>query len=509
MVRKLQMFKPRLFLAIIYLAIVSNAVLAIAPDTVWTRRYNGPADDIDYAFGCAVDNSGNLYVTGASNFDYLTLKYNTITGDTIWSAQYANANNGWDIAYCCAVDNSGNLYVSGFSSDSAGSENLDYFDCLTMRYSSITGDTAWSRLYKGPVNGMDVASGCAIDDSGYLYVAGYTDNGVSYDYDYFTIKYNPITGDTIWTSLYNGPANGLDNATSCVIDDSGNLYVTGYSANGANWDYLTIKYNTINGDTLWTRRYNGPADGYDYARGCAIDDSGNLYVTGYSSNGGNDDYLTIKYNSVTGDTLWTRRYNGLANGNDCARGCAVDDYGNLYVTGYSFNGANDDYLTVKYDILTGDTVWTCRYNGSSNGDDLAFACAVDNSGNLYVTGSSSNGSNLDYLTIKYNTATGVAGKPDMPITNGKIRLEQNSPNPLKQHTKISYQLLTAGHTSLVVYNIAGQKIKTLVNEAQNIGTHNVTWNGQDESGKPVSAGIYFYRLQTGNSGIARKMIVVR
>jgi flagellar hook assembly protein FlgD len=103
----------------------------------------------------------------------------------------------------------------------------------------------------------------------------------------------------------------------------------------------------------------------------------------------------------------------------------------------------------------------------------------------------------------------VAGKPDLPITNGKMRLEQNFPNPLKRQTKISYQLPTEGYTSLAVYNIAGQKIKTLVKEAQNVGTHNATWNGQDESGKPVSAGIYIYRLQTGNGCRTRKMTVIR
>ncbi len=393
------MKKHILFLFIcLALAFAHGIVNAQAPDTIWTRRYNDPANAVDRGYGFAVGGTGYLYVTGhsnnGSNDDYFTIKYNATTGDTTWTRRYNGPDNGIDNAFGCAVDNSGNLFVTGIS------YNGSNFDYLTIKYNATTGDTIWTSRYNGPANSVDFAFGCAVDTAGNIYVTGSSKNGLNDDY--LTIKYNSTNGDTVWTRRYNGPANNNDRTWRCVVDVSGNLYVTGYSNNGSNNDYLTIKYNSTTGDTIWTRRYNSPANAADNGNGCAIDASGNLYVTGYTNNGSNEDYLTIKYNSNTGDTIWTRRYNGSANSLDNAFGCAVDTSGNLYVTGYSSNGSNYDYLTIKYNSTTGDTIWTRRDNGSANNYDYAFDCSVDGSGYLYVTGYSNNGSNDDYLTIKFN-----------------------------------------------------------------------------------------------------------
>jgi hypothetical protein len=95
---------------------------------------------------------------------------------------------------------------------------------------------------------------------------------------------------------YNGPGNSYDEATGIALDSSGNVYVTGESSgSGTGGDYATIKYDSA-GSEIWVRRYNGPANGWDYATGIALDSSGNVYVTGRSWGSGTEyDYATIKY----------------------------------------------------------------------------------------------------------------------------------------------------------------------------------------------------------------------
>jgi hypothetical protein len=187
------------------------------------------------------------------------------------------------------------------------------------------------------------------------------------------------------------------------VDSSGNVYITGESDGSTSADYATVKY-APNGNELWAARYDGPGNGHDDAVAIAVDSSSNVYVTGKSHD--NDlyyDYATIKYDT-NGNELWLARYNGPANSNAVAYAIAVDTSGNVYVTGNSVgSGTANDYTTVKYDT-NGNELWTARYNGPGNSYDNARAIAVDSSGNVYVTGSSQGGgTGPDYGTVKYDT----------------------------------------------------------------------------------------------------------
>jgi hypothetical protein len=95
---------------------------------------------------------------------------------------------------------------------------------------------------------------------------------------------------------YNGPTNSYDDAKSLVIDESGNVFVTGASGNtGTGDDYATIKYDT-NGNELWVKRYDGSASGDDRGYFIAVDTSENIYVTGLSMGiETGSDFATVKY----------------------------------------------------------------------------------------------------------------------------------------------------------------------------------------------------------------------
>jgi hypothetical protein len=100
---------------------------------------------------------------------------------------------------------------------------------------------------------------------------------------------------------------------------------------------------------LWTNRYNGPGNGDDFPYAMAVDGSGNVFVTGHSEGSvSSTDYATIKYSNA-GVPLWTNRYDGLGHDYDIPSAMAVDDSGNVFVAGYSTRSSGGfDMTTIKY-----------------------------------------------------------------------------------------------------------------------------------------------------------------
>lgn len=151
---------------------------------------------------------------------------------------------------------------------------------------------------------------------------------------------------------------------------------------------------------LWESRFHGPIAN-DQGNAIAVDAAGNVYVVGASDEpSGSSDYLTIKYNPA-GDTLWTRRYNGSANGLDEALAIQVDASGNVYVTGRS-QGAGSGYnmVTIKYNSA-GVQQWAVVFSGATNSINIGYNLAVDVFGNVYVVGGNSTNSGV---AIKYNSS---------------------------------------------------------------------------------------------------------
>jgi len=314
----------------------------------------------------------------------------------MWTNRYNGPGNGNDLARAIASDPGGNVIVTG---DSAGVGSSA--DFATIAYSSA-GVPLWTNRYNGPANSGDSARAIALDGSGKVFVAGYSlgTGGLS---EYATIAYSSA-GVPLWTNLFNEPGDSSDQATAIALDKSGNVFVTGHSTSfGTSQDYATIAYSGA-GVPLWTNLYNGPGNSSDQATAIAVDSSGNVFVTGFSiGSGGSDDYATLAYSNA-GVPSWTSRYNGPGDGPDQANAIAVDGSGNVFVTGSSTGPrGSDDYATIKYSGA-GVPMWTNRYSGPGS-NDVATAIALDSSGNVFVTGyslSSSNG--YDYATIKYSGA---------------------------------------------------------------------------------------------------------
>jgi len=253
----------------------------------------------------------------------------------------------------------------------------------------------WTQQYNGKYN--DISYDIALDKSGNVYITGASTNGANWDY--FTISYSNKTGGIRWTNRYDSGNNEW--AQGIAVDNSSNVYVTGTKWSGIpKFDYFTIKYT--NGNICWSNQYNnGPGNKHDLSFSIDVDNSGYVYVTGASSNGTGFDYCTIKYDAKNGNGIWTNRYDSGAN--DGAYSIAVDNQGHIYVTGASSNSLNSDYFTISYSN-SGTINWTNRYDSGAN--DVAYSIAVDtNFDCIYATGTTEKGGNLDCLTIKYDPST--------------------------------------------------------------------------------------------------------
>ncbi len=377
-----------------------DLIAAISPVREWVTTFNNTAADSDeVAFEMALEASGNVYVTGysfnaAGNTDIFTIKYNN-AGVRQWSARYNGPAKSNDIGYALAIDALGNVHVAGTSANAFGND-----DAVVLKYNSA-GALQWANRYDGLGLGDDAAYDLRLDHMGNVYTGGYTQVD-SVNFDLLTIKYD-ASGGQQWLASYHGL--GSDNATiyELAVDGAQNVYVAGYT-NGptGNPDFATIKYNSA-GVEQWVAFYNAAADSVDFANGIALDASGNVYVTGASTNAsGNFDYATVKYDSL-GARQWVARYNSQANGLDEALDLAVDVAGNVYVTGGSFSAAGQlDFATLKYDNL-GVRQWVARYAGAANGDDVAQRLLLDLAGNVYVAGYSTSAStSFDYALVGYD-----------------------------------------------------------------------------------------------------------
>jgi len=88
-------------------------------------------------------------------------------------------------------------------------------------------------------------------------------------------------------------------------------------------------------------------------------------------------------------------------------------------------------------------------------------------------------------------------------------LSQNYPNPFNPQTVVRYDLPEFCHVQVTIYNILGQKVRTLVDEDQKPGHRMVFWDGTDGQGKQIASGIYFYRIKAGNFEEVKSMVLLR
>ena len=379
------------------------ATVKYAPNgtELWAVRHDGAAFGDARPVGISVDEAGNVYVAGDSVMgdirSLLTVKY-APDGVQLWTSEHAPLSREGLSARAMAADPEGNAFLLGISL--AGDLNLK--DSLTIKIDS-EGAEVWAARKKPPLTydqfAVSSVSGQATDGEGNVYVVG------SCALDLIVATYDPAGGER-WVVRYAGPSNLWDEAVAVAPGTAGYLHVAGTSAGAAtDSDVITLTYDA-EGSPVWMAILDGPAHGVDEAAAVAADGEGNVYVTGNSEGVGTGaDVLTVKY-GPDGTEQWAERFDGPVHGMDKAGALALDPGGNLLVTGFSeAEGTGTDYLTLQYDP-DGNLLWSARYNGPADGEDVAAAVVTDAEGCVYVTGASASpgpagSSHSDYATVKY------------------------------------------------------------------------------------------------------------
>ncbi|MBK9333644.1 MAG: T9SS type A sorting domain-containing protein [Ignavibacteria bacterium] len=212
-----------------------------------------------------------------------------------------------------------------------------------------------------------------------------------------------------WVIRYNGSGNYIDEAKEIVVDQSDNTYVTGYSLNlNLEFDYATFKYDAC-GNTLWSKIFNYDDD---YAHDLKIDGSGNVYVTGSLLSNSVYSFGTVKY-SNSGIFQWNAISGGPVQlGSSSAVKMCVDNNGNSYITGVTSQLSSPavyDVMTIKYNS-SGVYQWRKIYN-FANGDDKPEDITKDSQGNIYIAGGSAvSGGEFDFFLLRYSPGGLLTGE---------------------------------------------------------------------------------------------------
>jgi FlgD Ig-like domain len=115
---------------------------------------------------------------------------------------------------------------------------------------------------------------------------------------------------------------------------------------------------------------------------------------------------------------------------------------------------------------------------------------------------------FDDLTVENLTIT-TLNDEDNGVLPKTLELGNNYPNPFNPSTTIEYAVPQSENVTIAIYNMVGQRVKTLVKSMHSAGRYKVVWDGKDNRNSNVSSGIYFYNITVGSVSIVKKMVLLK
>jgi hypothetical protein len=513
---------------------------------------------------------GSYQSTNGGGSDGFIVKFNS-SGMRVWGTYLGGTGN--DGVEDIAMDRNGDIVIVGNTRSASGIATLgahqqtygggdSYMGDGFIAKFDASGALIWSTYYGG--SSHDACNTVAIDHANNIVVGGITDspNNISTpgahqitpggSYDSFVAKFT-AAGVWLWGTYYGG--SSYDWYGWVTVDKSDNIILMGdtqgsagaistpgsFQPNygGGSFDFFIVKFNS-SGVRQWGTYYGGSGGDYD-GFNLITDSSCNIYFTGNTNStngiatagsfqptyGGTRDGFLVKFDS-TGTRQWGTYYGGTGE-EDCGIKLVISrDNNYLYFAGRTYSDNNiaspRAYQSTRgggFDAFVacfrtdGSRVWGTYYGGS--GSDEGWGVALDSSGGIYVTGTTSStsamtangfqntyggGTSDGYLAKFSNIVTGVEGRSaDIPFT---FLLAQNYPNPFNPSTTIEFALPKSAFVTLRVYDLLGGQVGERVNEKLSPGIYKTRW---DATG--LASGVYFYRLTAGEYAETKKLILLR
>ncbi len=533
----------------------------------WLNTFDATYHDDDNGMVITLDVAGNVIVSGQTysagqlTSEIMTIKYDP-SGNVLWQMPYMNGNYVYPLdvitdanrniyivinvfintdlkirvlKYSCAgvllwdalypttevlnyanrisLDSSGNVYVGGASHCDLCYSNVALpTEALIIKFDSLGNYIAEMRtgqFFPGLMpsgNYTDLLTDMEISESSKIYsITNLTQDssllisvGSGQIDDFGLSKHDTIGTRQFLKRIPRSSKNDIP--SDLFIGNNEDVFISGFTKDtisGSKESYLTAKLDS-SGNVLYLVE-RGNAAWKSVGVGVVADMVGYAYVTGFTfENDTTPDIELIKYDSI-GNEVWVQTYNSIFNNWDEPSALHIDADANLYISARSHNGSNYDWLILKYDSV-GNFQWEQRYNAPSNQEELGPAIVLNTAGEVFATGSSQGSNGHDFLTVKYGFPTTITGD-SLCATVGINELQSDVlsfsayPNPVSTILIIN---CLENINEVRIYDVLG---KDVYNTAK--------LNSASELKIPTgnfSSGIYFVTFKTNNSTFNQKII---
>ena len=547
----------RFFRVLIISAVFLTAYIYAQPAEEWMKTYSNPnGTGTDYCDRSVIDAQGNIYISAATrtantNDDVMLLKYNS-SGTFLWSKTYNYSFNGTEQPNDIAVDNNGNIYITGTSTRSQGS-----FDCLLLKFDP-NGNIIWvKRINKSNYSDRQAEGvslvlrdgiyiGVNFDYNGFSEcgITKYNFNGDSLSYltlgtmpnftygmwkmvqdistlsiyaicsgdmlpneeEDFLVKKISINGSLtqVWSKIYTGSNHQDDRARNIAVAPDGNIIVTGYTeVNNQGKNMLLLKMGRDDGSILFQKTYNNAVNNQDdYGENIAFDNNANIIINGSTNSlSAPTNILILKY-TPAGTLTWTKIYDHTGNRHDWVRDLKTDNAGNIYFIAECFDGPQQttSILTAKFSA-SGELDWFIEKTGQNTNQGVNTLHILNN-GSLIISGNTEIAGIRKTMLSKYGSTIGIETvSNEIP---SQFLLSQNYPNPFNPVTNINFSIPISSEVKLLVFDVTGKQVAELINTQLTAGSYKYDFNASY-----LTSGVYFYKLVTENYTETKKMILVK